>query len=395
MTGPLLKTPLADWHSAHGGRMVDFAGWSMPVQYGSIVEEHHATRRAAGLFDVSHMGRLRFDGPGSAALLDRLLTRKVVGMGPGKIRYSLVCNERGGILDDVLVYHLQEHGGELYHLLVVNASNREKIVHWVQSHLAASDDVQFSDRTTQTAMIAVQGPAALEFVKPIVGADLSRQGYYTGLETTINGHPGIASRTGYTGEDGCELIVPAEAATEVWETILAHGRDAGAAAAGLGARDTLRLEAAMPLYGHELTEDIDPLTAGLAFAVNLEGREFIGRSALLAAKNKTDRLVRIGLVLAGRRVPREHYAVLASGRREPPDGNPSSTDEAKPSGSLRSPLAVGHITSGTFSPTLQKPIAMAYVQPRYAEIGTELAVDIRGTLEPARVVKLPIYSRSK
>jgi aminomethyltransferase len=386
MAGSLRTTPLADWHSAHGGRMVDFAGWSMPVQYGSIVEEHQATRRAAGLFDVSHMGRLRFDGPGSAALLDRLLTRKVVGMGAGKIRYSLVCSDSGGILDDVLVYHLQEHGGGLYHLLVVNASNREKIVAWVQSHLRPGEDVRFVDRTVETAMIAVQGPAALRMVEPIVGADVGGLGYYTGVETTICGHAGIASRTGYTGEDGCELIVPAAAAVEVWEKILAHGKEAGAAAAGLGARDTLRLEAAMPLYGHELNEQIDPLTAGLAFAVNLEGREFVGRSALVAAKQRQDRPVRVGLEMAGRRVPREHYPVLASGRREPPDGL------AEPSGSLRTPLAVGEITSGTFSPTLQKPIAMAYVQ-QFAAVGTELAVDIRGTSEPARVVKLPFYSR--
>src|SRR5262245_20959057 len=166
MTGTLLRTPLSDWHSAHGGRMVDFAGWSMPVQYGSIVAEHQATRQAAGLFDVSHMGRLRLDGNGAAAFLDRLLTRKVVGMAPGKIRYSLVCDESGGILDDVLVYHLQEHGGGLYHLLVVNASNREKIVSWLKSHLKPGDDVKLTDRTCETAMIAVQGPRALSCVEP-------------------------------------------------------------------------------------------------------------------------------------------------------------------------------------------------------------------------------------
>ncbi len=382
MTGPVRKTPLFDWHSAHGGRLVDFAGWSMPVQYGSIVEEHHATRRAAGLFDVSHMGRLRFDGPGSAALLDRLLTRKVVGMGPGKIRYSLVCNERGGILDDVLVYHLQEHGGGLYHLLVVNASNREKIAAHVQSHLQPGDNVRFSDRTTQTAMIAVQGPAALRIVESIVGADLGKQGYYTGLETTICGRPGIASRTGYTGEDGCELIVPTEAAQEVWEQVLAHGKEAGAVAAGLGARDTLRLEAAMPLYGHELSEEIDPLTAGLGFAVNLEGHEFVGRAALVEAKQQSDRLVRVGLELANRRVPREHYSVQC-GPHAPREDSISRSEMP----------TNGHVTSGTFSPTLQKPIAMAYVQPQFAAVGTELAVDIRGTAEPARVVKLPFYSR--
>jgi aminomethyltransferase len=369
MPGSLLRTPLCDWHSAHGGRIVDFAGWSMPVQYGSIVAEHQATRTAAGLFDVSHMGRLRLDGDGAAAFLDRLLTRKVIGQGPGKIRYSLVCNESGGILDDVLVYHLQEHGGGLYHLVVVNASNRQKIVDWFRSHLTPSDDVQLVDRTVETAMIAVQGPAALRCVEPLVGADIGGLGYYTGTETTICGQPGIVSRTGYTGEDGCELIVPATAAVEVWEKVLAHGKDAGAMAAGLGARDTLRLEAAMPLYGHELTEEINPIQAGLHFAVNLDGREFVGRSALVTAKQNKQQAVRIGLELSGKRAAREHYAVLANGQ------------------------PIGEVTSGSFSPTLQKPIAMAYVPPRYAELGTELAVDIRGSAEPARVMKLPFYTR--
>ena len=369
MPGPLLVTPLCDWHSAHGGRMVDFAGWSMPVQYGSIVAEHQATRQAAGLFDVSHMGRLRLDGEGAAASLDRLLTRKVIGQGPGKIRYSLVCNESGGILDDVLVYHLQEHGGGLYHLVVVNASNRTKIVDWFRAHLTPADDVELTDRTEQTAMIAVQGPAALRCVEPLVGADIGGLAYYTGTETTICGQPGIVSRTGYTGEDGCELIVPAAAAVEVWEKVLAHGKDAGAMAAGLGARDTLRLEAAMPLYGHELTEQINPIQAGLAFAVNLDGREFVGRLALVAAKQNKQQSVRVGLELTGKRAAREHYAVMANGQK------------------------IGEVTSGTFSPTLQKPIAMAYVPPQHAEVGTELAVDVRGTSEPARVVKLPFYSR--
>jgi aminomethyltransferase len=341
----------------------------MPVQYGSIVAEHQATRQAAGLFDVSHMGRLRLDGSGAAAFLDSLLTRKVVGMGPGKIRYSLVCNEGGGILDDVLVYHLQEHGGGLYHLLVVNASNREKIVGWCKSQLQDADDVRLTDRTTETAMIAVQGPLALRCVEPLVGADVGGLAYYTGTETTICGHPGIVSRTGYTGEDGCELIVPAAAAVEVWEKVLANGKEAGAMAVGLGARDTLRLEAAMPLYGHELTEAINPIQAGLAFAVNLEGREFVGHAAIAAARQNKQQSVRVGLELAGKRAAREHYTVLAANK------------------------PIGEITSGTFSPTLQKPIAMAYVPPEYAALGTELSVDIRGSLEPARVVKLPFYTR--
>jgi aminomethyltransferase len=369
MTGSLLRTALADWHGAHGGRMVDFAGWSMPVQYGSIVAEHQATRQRAGLFDVSHMGRLRVDGTGAAAFLDRLLTRKVAGMSPGRIRYSLVCNDGGGILDDILVYHLQEHGGGLYYLLVVNASNRRKISDWLSSHTRAGEDVSVRDRTLQTAMIAVQGPAAIRCVEPLVGTDVGGLSYYTGIETTICGHPSLVSRTGYTGEDGCELIVPSEAAVAVWEQVLAHGRDAGAAAVGLAARDTLRLEAGMPLYGHELSEQINPLQAGLGFAVDFGGREFIGRAALVAAGQDRSLPVRVGLSLSGRRAAREHYAVLAAGE------------------------TIGEITSGTFSPTLQLPIAMAYVAPRYSPVGTELAVDIRGSAEPARIVKLPFYKR--
>jgi aminomethyltransferase len=370
MTGTLLSTPLFDWHSAHGGRMVDFAGWSMPVQYGSIVAEHQAARTAAGLFDVSHMGRLRLDGSGAAAFLDGLLTRKVVGMTPRKIRYSLVCNEQGGILDDVLVYHLQGHGAA-YHLLVVNASNREKIAAWLKAHLPPRSDVRLTDQTRETAMIAVQGPQALSYVKDLAGFDVATLGYYTGAESTICGHSGIVSRTGYTGEDGCELILPAQAAAEVWEKVLDRGASAGAMAAGLGARDTLRLEAAMPLYGHELNEQINPIQAGLSFAVNLEGHDFIGKQALEAAKQNHELPVRIGLEMSGRRAAREHYVVLA-------DGKP-----------------IGEVTSGTFSPTLQKPIAMAYVPPSYTEIGTELSIDIRGVIEPARVVKLPFYTRKQ
>jgi len=350
--------------------MVDFAGWSMPVQYGSIVAEHQATRQAAGLFDVSHMGRLRLDGSGAAAFLDSLLTRKVVGMAPGKIRYSLVCNETGGILDDVLVYHLAEEGDAPYYMLVVNASNREKIAGWLKSHLNPRDDVKLTDRTRETAMIAVQGPRAIGCVESLAIHNLFDLAYYTGTESAVCGYEAMISRTGYTGEDGCELIVPAEAAVEVWDEILARGKEAGASAVGLAARDTLRLEAAMPLYGHELSEQINPIQAGLSFAVNLEGRDFVGREALAAAKENKQQPVRVGLELAGRRAAREHYSVMSTGR------------------------PIGEVTSGTFSPTLEKPIAMAYVPPQFAEPGTELAVDIRGSAEPARVVKLPFYTRT-
>ncbi len=367
----LAKTPLHDWHAAHGGRMVDFAGWSMPVQYSSIVAEHNATRTAAGLFDVSHMGRLRFAGPKVAEFLDSLETRRVVDMPVGQVRYSLMTNEAGGILDDVLVYHVPQADGGAYHFMVVNASNREKIVGWIQRWLKAKhSEVRCADVTHETAMIAVQGPLALKLLQPHIDGSLTALKYYHAAEMKVDGKLAVVSRTGYTGEDGCELILPAAAALEIWETLLAEGKLQGVMAAGLGARDTLRLEAAMPLYGHELNEQINPLEAGLGFAVNLEARKFPGSEVLAAVKRDGSKRARIGLELGGKRVPREHYGVYAGDQ------------------------AAGEITSGTFSPTLQKPIAMGYVLPQFAEIGTELHVDIRGAREPAKVVKLPFYKRT-
>ena len=290
--------------------MADFAGWSMPIQYTSIVAEHTATRTAASLFDVSHMGRLRFDsnggsdGQAAGAFLDSLLTRRVADQQPGQIRYSLVTDESGGVLDDVLLYRLADAAGGSFYLLVVNAGNREKIVAWIESHLPDDGSVALSDLTHQWAMIAVQGPRSCEFVAPIVEHDVESLGYYQGVETSIAGHGGIISRTGYTGEDGFELILGTRATEGVWQTLLDAGADAGVVPAGLGCRDTLRLEAAMPLYGHELSEQINPYEAGLAFAVQLKDRTFIGHDALAAARGSIAR-VRVGIQLSGRRVARE------------------------------------------------------------------------------------------
>jgi aminomethyltransferase len=374
MTLPLAKTPLHDWHAAHGGKLVDFAGCSMPVHYGSIVVEHQATRRAAGLFDVSHMGRLKFAGPHGGDFLEGLLTRRVADMAVGQIRYGLVTNEVGGILDDVLVYRLADAHGEPFHLLVVNASNRQKILNWVRFRLSGRTDVLFNDVTRETAMIAVQGPLARQLAQPLVATDLGGMKYYHGVQAETSGQPAIVSRTGYTGEDGFELTVPAAAAIGIWESLLATGQAQGVMAAGLGARDTLRLEAAMPLYGHELSEEINPLDAGLGFAVNLENRMFPGRDALARIKQSPRTRVRVGLELAGKRVPREHYPILHG-----PEFARST---------------VGEVTSGTFSPTFERPIAMGYVRSDLAEPGTELYIDIRGQAEPARVVKLPFYRRT-
>ncbi|MCC7085231.1 MAG: glycine cleavage system aminomethyltransferase GcvT [Pirellulales bacterium] len=369
MTSTLAKTPLHDWHASHGGRLVDFAGWSMPVQYGSIVAEHNATRTAAGLFDVSHMGRLKFSGDGAAAFLDSLVTRRITDMEPGQVRYGLVTNERAGILDDVLVYRIAQTDGTEYYLMVVNASNRAKIIVWINSKLGDHANVRFADITTDTAMIAVQGPLALELVDLRIDCELEEMKYYHASEALVGDQLAIVSRTGYTGEDGCELMIPARIAAETWEGILKDGQQRGAMAAGLGARDTLRLEAAMPLYGHELNDETNPLEAGLNFAVNLDNRTFPGSGVLSAVKRDGVKRTRVGLELTGKRVPREHYGIFAGEQ------------------------SIGEITSGTFSPTLQKPIAMGYVPPNYAKVGTELSIDLRGAKEPATIVKLPFYKR--
>ena len=253
MSTQLATTPLDAWHRRAGGKMVPFAGFEMPIQYSSIISEHQACRSSAALFDVSHMGRIRFDGEGSEQLLDHLLTRRVIGMPVGQVRYALMCNADGGVLDDVLVSHVETPSQSRYHLLVVNASNRDKIIKWIQPHLADFPTVTVSDRTELTAMIAVQGPKAITVCKRLFKFDPARLKYYRAAVTEQFGKPVIISRTGYTGEDGFELIVRAEEAERIWENVLLAGREQGFAAAGLGARDTLRLEAGMPLYGHELT----------------------------------------------------------------------------------------------------------------------------------------------
>lgn len=355
------RTPLYDWHAGHGARMVDFAGWDMPVQYTTIIEEHQAVRGGCGLFDISHMGRLSFGGSEALALIQQVFTNNAATMKDGQARYGLVCNEKGGIRDDVLVYRWP-YGWAM----VVNASNRVKIVDWLTQH-KGNRDIQMVDQTLETCMVAVQGPKALELCKGIADADASTLAYYYATPTKYQGKPAVLSRTGYTGEDGVELMVGKAQAVELWEELVRRG----AKPCGLGARDTLRLEAAMPLYGHELSEEIDPLQAGLAWAVKLDKGDFIGREALIKRKEDTTLPIRVGLEMAGKRIAREGSAVLAGG------------------------INVGQVCSGTFGPTLGKAIAMALVARSKAAAGTELDVDIRGKTEAARVVPLPFYKRPK
>ena len=324
--------------------MVEFGGWEMPIQYVGIPDEHQTVRNQAGIFDVSHMGRLNFAGEEALDLLQHVCSNDAASMKDFQVRYNLICNEQGGILDDVLVYRWP-YGWSM----VVNASNRQKIFDWLEQH-KGSRNVEIEDRTLQTCMLAVQGPRAIEMCKDLVETNVSELKYYFAAPTQYLGQPCIVSRTGYTGEDGVEIIVGSEYALQMWEDLVSRG----AKACGLGARDTLRLEAGMPLYGHELTEEIDPFQAGLQWAVKLSKGDSLSREALEQRKEDSSLRRRVGLQLPGRRIAREGTNVIQEGK------------------------IVGSVTSGTFSPTLQKPIAMAYVDSDCVEVGTELAVDIRG-----------------
>jgi aminomethyltransferase len=341
--------------------MVEFAGWDMPIQYSTIADEHTAVRTGVGLFDISHMGRLSLGGPDALALIQHVWTNDAAAMTDGQVRYGLVCNARGGTRDDVLVYRWP-YGWSM----VVNASNRDKIVAWLAEHKGGRN-VEVSDRTADTCMIAVQGPQAVALCRGLTDADAGALAYYHATPTRCLGAQCVVSRTGYTGEDGLELMLPAAHGPAVWEELVKRG----ARPCGLGARDTLRLEAAMPLYGHELNEDIDPLQAGLGWAVKLPKGDFIGRAALERLKGDRVRPVRVGLELEGKRSAREGAKVLSGGK------------------------TVGRVTSGTFTPTLQKALAMAYVEPAHAAVGSKVQVDVRGKLEAAKVVPLPFYRRPK
>ncbi len=349
--------------------MVDFAGWSMPVQYSSIIDEHQATRTAIGMFDVSHMGRFLFTNPSALEALDKLTTRSVAKMEAGRIRYSLMMNNNGGILDDILVYFLQRLDGTPFVYMVVNASNREKIHGWLRDNLDL-DQLGFADRTRETAMIAVQGPKGLDVAAKILPEHPQGLKYYTGRTQELFGEEVIVSRTGYTGEDGCELILSADKAVKVWSSLMDLAAPLGGRPAGLGARDTLRLEAAMPLYGHELNEDINPAQVDIGFAINLKDREFVGRDAIVAGQSDTKLPTRVGLELTGKRAAREHCPIFVNEQQ------------------------IGEVTSGTFSPTLEKPIAMGFVDRSIAEIGKTVQIDIRGKRIDATIVKLPFYSRA-
>jgi aminomethyltransferase len=359
----MAKTSLYPVHLASHGHLVDFHGWDLPLYYADIRSEHLAVRRHAGLFDLSHMGRLRVSGSGAEALLERCLTQGIGAMPVGRCRYSLVLDEAGHVLDDVLVYR-----EPAAFFLVVNASNRPKILAWLGRHKTTA--VSIEDLTGSLALIAIQGPRSADILQPLAGADVSALNYYTFREARPNGGAGMISRTGYTGEDGFEIYLPAADAPACWEALMKAGAGRGLLPIGLGARDTLRLEAGMPLYGHELDEQTNPLEAGLDWAVKFT-KDFIGRAALekVKAAGPSKRLV--GLEVADKRIPRQGYPVLKEGK------------------------PVGVVTSGTVSPLTGRTIAMAYVAPAEAAVGNALEIEVRGTGYPAKVVPLPFYKREK
>jgi aminomethyltransferase len=362
MSEALLETPLHAWHVAHGARMVPFGGWSMPVPYPSgILAEHRATRAAAGLFDISHMGRVELVGPDAPALLQRTTTNDVRALAEGRAQYSLLCNEAGGTLDDLIVYRLPDR-----YLVVVNAGCRERDLRWWREQ-GRGLDAEVLDRTPEIAMIALQGPAAEMLLQPICSAPLDRMRYYTATRAQVCGLDVLLARTGYTGEDGFELMPASAEAVALWEALLARREPAQPAPAGLGARDTLRLEAGMALYGHELTDEISPLEAGLGRVVKLDKGEFVGRAALRAqqAVGLTRQLV--GFEMGDAAIPRQGYPLVASEE------------------------TVGVVTSGSFGPSVERSIGLGYVPPTLAAPGTELAVLVRGRAAPARVRALPFW----
>lgn len=359
----LLRTPLTALHERLGARMVEFAGYSMPVQYRSIVAEHCAVREAAGLFDVSHMGQLVLEGAEALAFADRLLSRPMSTLAPGRVRYALLCNEAGGVVDDVTVYRT----GERALLLCVNAANVAKDHAWIAEH--APQGVTLRDESRETALLALQGPASAAVLADLGRPELGRLRRFAFARSALGPVEVSISRTGYTGADGFEIYCRAEDAVALFEALLEAGRPHGLQPAGLGARDTLRLEAALPLYGHELDDETSPLEAGLEAFVALEGgRDFLGAAAIRRRREAGPTQTLVGLAVEGRGIAR--------------GGHPVCSGEQ----------TVGRVTSGGPSPTLGHPIALAYVPPALAHTGTSLDVRIRGRAVCVRVVETPFVS---
>jgi len=363
----LRRTPLHDRHAALGARMVAYAGYEMPVQYRSIIDEHRTVRGGVGLFDLSHMGELQVRGPEALAFLRYALVSDPGALDPGQAQYSMLCTPDGGIIDDLIVYRVE--GG---YLVVCNAANREAVTAHLASLQAHGDfDAAVEDRSDGTALIAPQGPRSPELLARLTDVDLAALGNYRSTRGDVAGIDCLVARTGYTGEDGFELFCDARRATRLWDALTASGRDLGLEPCGLGSRDTLRLEAGMPLYGNELDRTVNPYEANLGRVVKLEKGEFIGRAALAAVQQTGPRRRLVGLVMRDDAIARHGYPVLAEGAE------------------------AGVVTSGTLSPTLGQRIAMAFVPAAAAVVGGEVEVVVRDRPHPAEQVKLPFYRRPK
>jgi aminomethyltransferase len=359
------RTPLYDRHRALGARLVDFAGWEMPVSYRGAAEEHHAVRERCGLFDVSHMGEVEVRGPGAAAWCNRLTVNDVARLHDGDGQYSVLCDERGGVIDDLIVY--RSSGERL--LLVVNASTTDGDLAWMRAHAAA--DAELIDRSAETALLALQGPKAASVLASLTSLDLDRVRSFTVHDAIVAGESVRVARTGYTGEDGFELFVASDRSGVLWDALVAAMARVDGLPCGLAARDTLRLEAALPLYGSDMDRSTTPLEAGLAWVVKLDKGPFVGREALAAQHDAGVPRRLVGIQMDDAAVPRHGYPVCAGER------------------------AVGHVTSGTKSPTLGTFVGMAYVPRELAEPGTRLDVDVRGRRHAAHVVQRPFYRRPR
>lgn len=362
----LQRTPLYETHRQLGARLVEFGGWEMPVQYTGILDEHRAVRTRAGLFDVSHMGEFSVRGQGAQAFLQHLVPNDVSRLALNQALYTQLCLPDGGVVDDLLIYHLAPND----YMLVVNAGNIARDFAWLRDH-SQDFEVQLGDQSAQTGLLALQGPAALAILQPLVGMDLSTIKYYHCVPDLVSGLSCLVSRTGYTGEDGFELYCSADDLVALWEELLSAGKEYGLLPAGLGARDTLRLEAAYCLYDHELTRQINPLEAGLGWTVKLAKGEFIGSEALARVKAEGPKRKLVGVEMIERGICRGGYAVYAGEQQ------------------------IGILTSGAPSPSLNKNIGMGYVEASFAGPGKTVQIDIRGRRTAAQIVALPFYKRQK
>ena len=358
------KTPFTDIHRALGAKLVEFAGFEMPVQYTGIIDEHLAVRTRVGVFDVTHMGEFIVRGKDAVAFLQKMTINDVTKLYEGRVQYSAMCYDDGGIVDDLLVYHCGDH-----YMLVVNASNTKKDFDWLKSHLEG--DVSLIDRSDEFSLLAVQGPQSLKTLKKIVDVDLSKIEYYHFTRGRVAGEEMIISRTGYTGELGFELYFRWDeaAAKKVWDAVFNAGKEFGIAPIGLGARDTLRLEMGYCLYGNDIDQTTHPLEAGLGWITKLNKGDFIGKSVMMKAKAEGLRRTLVGFTLSEKAVARHGYPLLLNGSE------------------------VGHVTSGTFSPTLERAIGMGYVSAGNGEVGKTIQVGIRGKEIPATIVNIPFVQK--